>query len=70
MKRRRTNDPDISFVEADAVTLWSLGITEWKVDMRNSQFLMTPIYRDGSKGPVLDATEAFERYSRERRDEW
>ena len=31
MKRRRTDNPDISFVE-DPVTLWSLGIVEWKVD--------------------------------------
>jgi len=70
MKRRPTNDPDISFVEADAVTLWSLGIVEWKVDSRDGRFLMTPIYRDKSYGPVLDATESFERYSREHRDEW
>ena len=70
MKRRRTNDPDISFVEADPIALWTQGICEWKVDTRNQKFLMTPIYRDRSYGPVLDATEAFERYSRERRDEW
>jgi hypothetical protein len=30
---------------------------------------MTPIMRDGSKGPVLNATEAYERFSREHR-EW
>ena len=68
MKRRRTDNPDISFVE-DPVTLWSLGIVEWKVDTRRRKFRMTPIMRDGSKGPVLDATEAYERFSRENR-EW
>jgi hypothetical protein len=31
VKRRRTDDPDISFVEADAVMLWSWGIVEWKL---------------------------------------
>jgi hypothetical protein len=71
MKRRRTNDPDISFVEADSVALWCYDIVEWKVETRRGgKFLMTPIYRDRTTGPVLDATEAFERYSREHRDEW
>ena len=28
---------------------------------------MTPIFRDGSEGPVADATEANDRYSREHR---
>jgi hypothetical protein len=36
-----------------------LGIVEWKVDTRNRKFLMTPIMRDGSKGPVADVTEAL-----------
>jgi hypothetical protein len=69
MKRRRTNDPNISFVEADAVTLWSLGIVEWKVETGAGKFLMTPVYRDKSYGPVLDATEAFEHFQRQHR-EW
>jgi len=30
---------------------------------------MTPIMRDGSKGPVADVTEAYERFQREHR-EW
>ena len=69
MKRRRTDDPDVSFVEADPVQLWANGIVEWKIDTRDRQFRMTPIMRDGSKGPVLNATEAYERFSRENR-EW
>ena len=69
MKRRRTHNPDISFVEADAVTLWTLGIAEWRVDTRNRKFLMTPIFRDGSEGPVADATETYEHFQREHR-EW
>jgi hypothetical protein len=69
MKRRRTDDPDVSFVEADPITLCTMGIVEWKVDTRNRKFLMTPIMRDGNKGPVADVTEAYERFSRENR-EW
>ena len=69
MKRRRTNDPDINFVEADSVALWCYDIVEWKVDTRGRKFLMTPIMRDGSEGPIADATEAYERFSREHR-EW
>jgi hypothetical protein len=70
MRVRRTNNPDIRYVEADPIALWTQGIIEWKVNMRDRRFLMTPIYRDGSHSPVLDATEAFERYEREHRDEW
>ena len=69
MKIRRTNNHDVSFVEADPVQLWANGIVEWKIDTRDRQFRMTPIMRDGSKGPVLNATEAYERFSRENR-EW
>ena len=66
MKIRRTDDPDITFVETwDPVTLWAYGITEWKVDTRGRKFLMTPIFRDGSEGPVADANEAYERFSRD-----
>jgi hypothetical protein len=60
MKRRRTDDPDISFIEADPVTLWSLGIVEWKVDTRRRKFRMTPIFRDGSEAPMrLRPTSVF-----------
>jgi len=69
MKIRRTNNPDVSFVEADPVQLWANGIVEWKVGTRNRKFLMTPIMRDGSQGPVADVTEAYERFQREHR-EW
>jgi hypothetical protein len=69
MRVRRTNDPDIRYVEADSIALWTQGIVEWRVDTRNRRFLMTPIMRDGSKGPVLNATEAYERFERENR-EW
>jgi hypothetical protein len=69
MKIRRTDDPDVSFVESwDPVTLWAYGIVEWRVDQRDRKFLMTPIYRDGSEGPVADATEAYKRFSQEYRD--
>jgi hypothetical protein len=67
MKRRRTDDPDVSFVKADPVQLWAHGILEWKVDLRGRKFLMTPIMRDGSEGPVADATEAYEKFLREQR---
>jgi hypothetical protein len=69
MKVRRTNDSDISFVEADPVALSANGIVEWKVDTRNRKFLLTPIMRDDSQGPVADATEAYERFQRQNR-EW
>jgi hypothetical protein len=69
MKIRRTDDPDISLVEADPVQLWANGIVEWKVDTRGGKFLMTPIMRDGSRGPVADVTEAYERFQWEHR-EW
>ena len=52
MKRRRTDNPDISFIEADSVALWCYGIVEWKVDTRHRKFRMTPIFHDGSEGPV------------------
>jgi hypothetical protein len=70
MRVRHTDDPHVRYVEADPIALWCSGIVEWKVDMRDGRFLMTPIMRDGRKGAVLDATEAYERYSREHRDEW
>ena len=69
MRRRRTEDPDISFLEVDPIALWCYGIVEWRVDTRNRKFLMTPIFRDGSKGPVVDATESYEHFQRENR-EW
>jgi len=49
--------------------LWANGIVEWKIDTRRRKFLMTPIFRDGSQGPVADVTEARERFERENR-EW
>ena len=58
MKIRRSDDPNVSFVEADPVQLWANGIVEWKVGTRKRKFLVTPIFRDGSQGPVADATEA------------
>jgi hypothetical protein len=45
MKIRRSDDPDVSFVEADPVQLCANGIVEWKVGTRNRKFLMTPIRR-------------------------
>ena len=69
MKIRRTNDPDVSFMEADSVALWAHGIVEWRVDTRNRKYLITPIFRGGCEGPVVDATEAYEHFLREER-EW
>ena len=66
MKFRRTDDPDIFFMEADPVQLWANGIVEFKIDRRNDKFLMTPIMCDKSEGPVADCTEMFKRYLRER----
>lgn len=66
MKVRRTSDPNICFVEADAVHLWAYGIVEYRIDTRNRKFLMTPIMRDCSEGPVLAATDMHEEFLRER----
>jgi hypothetical protein len=50
---------------ADAVLLWTCGITEFKVDTRNRKFILTPILRDKSEGPVADVTDLFEKFKRE-----
>jgi hypothetical protein len=65
MTIRRTNDPDICYMVADAVLLWTCGITEFKVDTRNRKFILTPIMRDRSEGPVADVTDLFEKFKRE-----
>jgi hypothetical protein len=67
MKIRRTSDPDISFAAADPVQLWAYGIAEFKIDTRNRKFLVTPVMRDKSEGPVIDATDMFEKFQREQR---
>jgi hypothetical protein len=66
MNIRRTNDPDICFAAADSVALWCYGIIEWRIDRRNRKFLMTPIMRDGSEGPVLDAADKRDKFEQER----
>ena len=68
MRVRHTNNPHIRFVTADPIALWCSGIVEWKVETGDGRFLMTPIMRDRSHGPVLDATEAYERFEREHRE--
>jgi hypothetical protein len=65
MTIRRTNDPDICYMAADPVLLWTCGITEFKVDTRNRKFILTPIMRDRSEGPVADVTDLFEKFKRE-----
>jgi hypothetical protein len=46
-------------------TFWACGISEFRIDRRNGKFLMTPIMLDdGSEGPVIDATEMWERFVR------
>jgi hypothetical protein len=47
------------------VALWCHGIVEFRVDTRNRKFLMTPILRDGSEWPLVDATDMFEKFVRE-----
>src|SRR5215831_11347162 len=64
MKIRRTDDPDICFMASDPVTLWTTGIVEYRVDRRDKKFLVTPVMRDKTEGPVLDVTEMYERYQR------
>jgi hypothetical protein len=54
-------------MQADPVTLWTIGILEWRVDTRNHKFIITPIMRGYSEGPPIDATEMYNRYSREQR---
>jgi hypothetical protein len=61
----RIENPDICYMKTDAVTLWCHGIVEWRIDTRNRKFIMTPIMRDKSEGPVIDATDAHERSLRE-----
>jgi hypothetical protein len=51
----------------DPVTLWCCGIVEFRVDTRNRKYIMTPIMRDHSEGPVIDATDMFEKFQREQR---
>jgi hypothetical protein len=64
---RRTDDPNICFMQADPVTLWTTGIVEFKVDTRGGKFIMTPIMRGCSEGPPIDVTEMHEKYMREQR---
>ena len=66
MTVRRTDDPNICFMKTNGVALWCYGIVEFKVDRRQGQFIMTPVMRDGSEGPVADVTEAYENFLRER----
>jgi hypothetical protein len=65
MKIRRTDDPNICYMAADPVQFWAYGIVEFRVDTRNKKFIVTPIMRD-SEGPVIDATDMFEKFQRER----
>jgi hypothetical protein len=65
MTIRRTNDPDICYMTADPVTLWTCGIVEFRIDTRNRKLIMTPIMRDHSEGLVFDATDMFEKFQRE-----
>ena len=66
MTIRRTDDPNIYYMAADAVLLWCFGITEFKVDTRNKKFILTPVMRDRSEGPAADVTDVFEKFKRER----
>jgi hypothetical protein len=52
MKIRRTHDRDISFVQADPISLWTVGIIERKIDLRDRKFLMTPIMTQASQGSL------------------
>jgi hypothetical protein len=52
-------------METDGVALWYHDIIEFRVDTRNRKFLMTPILRDGSEWPLVDATDMFEKFVRE-----
>jgi hypothetical protein len=67
MNESRPDDPNVCFWQADPVTLWTIGVVEWRVDTRNHKFIITPIMRGCSEGPSIDATEMYERYSREQR---
>jgi hypothetical protein len=43
------------------------GISEFRIDKQNGKFLMTPIvFDDGSEEPLIDATEMWERFVREK----
>jgi hypothetical protein len=68
---RRTNDPNINYMTASPEMLWCFGITEFKIDTQNNKFILTPIMRDRSEGlkglEVIDATDMFEQFQRERR---
>jgi hypothetical protein len=64
MKFRRTDDPDVCYM-SDPVQLWANGVVEFRIDLRNGKFLMTPIMRDKSEGAVLDATEMYKPFLRE-----
>ena len=69
MKIRRTAIRDVCYIEADSSTVADFGIVEWRINARDHKFLMTPIFGDGHKGQVVDATEAYENFLREKRRE-
>lgn len=52
-------------MKADPIWLWAYGVTEFRIDMREQKFLMTPIMRDGSEGPAVDISEVHEDFLRE-----
>jgi hypothetical protein len=67
MNIRRTNDPNICFMESDPIALWCYGIVEWRVDTRNRKFLMTRTRsfcgsKSGERAPMAEWTEFEKAY--------
>jgi hypothetical protein len=65
MKIRRTDSPDIAYMEADPAQLWCNGIIEFRLDTRNRKFILTPIMRGGDEGTSVDITDVYEQFLRE-----
>lgn len=61
MMIRRSSDPNVSFLSTDGIALWCYDIVEFRIETRNKKFLMTPIMRDGSDGPMIDASMLLRR---------
>ena len=64
-KLRRTDDPEVDYMEADAVMLWTTGIVGFRINRQDRISILTPVMRDRSEGPSVDLTEMHDQFLRE-----
>ena len=69
MTIQRTDDREICYMDADSVQFFAMIIKEWRINTSNRKFLMTPIMHDKTEAPIIDATEMYVRFLREKREE-